>query len=261
MSKLTDFKCLVFDCYGTLIDWESGIINAFQPLLSRANKTPADSSTARTDLLKLFVQVESAIQSANPTMLYADVLAKVHSTIASDHFGGLPPSAEEEDAAFGASIADWEPFPDTRDALRRLSKHYKLAILSNVDRASFAHTKRKLEDGAGFTFDLILTAQDIGSYKPDLRNFQFALRRVNEEWGVEADQVVPTAQSLFHDHVPANRLGLKSSWIARRGSVVGAKESDLEEQGVKVTYTWKFETLGAMADEVERQSVESGEGA
>ncbi|KAG8959493.1 hypothetical protein FRC05_007722 [Tulasnella sp. 425] len=191
-------------------DWESGIITAFQLLLSRANKTAADSSTSRTDLLKLFVQVESAIQSANPTMLYADVLAKVHSTIASDHFG-LAPSADE-DANFGASIADWEPFPESRDALLR-------------------------------------------------RNFQFALNKVREEWGVEAEQVMPTAQSLFHDHVPANKLDLKSSWIARRGSVVGAKESDLEEQGVKVTYTWKFETLGAMADEVEKQFGESGEGA
>ncbi|KAG9008422.1 hypothetical protein FRB90_008906 [Tulasnella sp. 427] len=257
MSELTDLKCLIFDCYGTLVDWESGIIDAFQPLLSRYPKpNPQTDSLSRSDILKLFVQVENEVQTANPTMLYSDVLATAHSTVASSHFG-VEPSAEES-AAFGASVARWEPFPDTRDALRRLSKHYKLVILSNVDKSSFEHTRLKLEGSASdpaakaFTFDLILTAQDIGSYKPDLKNFRYALREVNERWGVEEVEVCATAQSLFHDHVPARKLGLKSCWIERAGAVVGASAEELREKGVDVGWTWRFATLGEMADEVER---------
>ncbi len=199
---LTDFDALTFDCYGTLVDWERGILDALAPWAARHGLAADDS------LLAGFARLEKRIQTADPKMLYRDVLRAVHGAIAAEH--GVS-STDEEARTFAESIADWPPFPDTPEALAYLKRHYKLVILSNVDNASFAHTEAKL----GVDFDAILTAEDIGSYKPDLRNFRYMLERL-EEMGVARAKVLLTAQSLFHDIAPAKALGLATLWVNRR---------------------------------------------
>lgn len=237
--KLTQFKALCFDVYGTLIDWESAVYDAIAPLVRRAGK-----DWTRKDILSVFCDVESDIQAQEPTALYTKVLADTYYALAKRL--DLPENAQLKEAAvlFGNSIADWKPFPDSIDALRRLSKHYKLVVLSNVDKTSFGHTQARLEEG--FNFDLILTAQEIGSYKPNLANFEYMLKTVKEKFGIDKHEVLVTANSLFHDHAPANSLGIASSWIIREGSVMGIKGN--------ATYVWAFGDLGDMAAAVEKEA-------
>lgn len=240
MSNLTSFKLLAFDVYGTLVDWETGVINALESLLSR---DPMKTFT-REELLHVYHEFEASEQTANPSMTYSELLATIHPKIASK-LGLIAPAADENEA-FGKSVGIWPAFPDTVEALKRLSKHYKLVVLSNVDRASFSRTNA----GAlgGVKFDAILTAQDIGSYKPDLRNFEYMLDHAKQDFGIEKDQVLSTAQSQFHDHYPAKKMGLRSVYIARKGAVMG----NVEES--KQVFGWKFDTLGEMADAVEKEA-------
>ena len=237
---LTSHKLLAFDVYGTLVDWETGVVNALGPLLSRNSS----KEYTREELLQVYHEFEAAEQTANPAMEYSELLATIHPKIASKL--GLPDPTTAEDQAFGNSVGIWPAFPDTVDALKRLSEFYKLVVLSNVDRASFSLTN------AGplgeVKFDAILTAQDIGSYKPNLRNFEYMLEHAQREFGVEKDEVLSTAQSQFHDHHPAKKLGLRSVYIARPGAVMG---NVAQEQQV---YDWKFDTLGDMAAAVENEA-------
>ncbi|KIJ36930.1 hypothetical protein M422DRAFT_211848 [Sphaerobolus stellatus SS14] len=236
--KLTQFKALSFDVYGTLIDWETPVHDAIAPIVRRAGK-----NWSRKDILTIYTDVETDIQAQNPTALYPTVLADTYYAIAKRLDLPETPELKEASVLFGNSIPDWKPFPDTIDALRRLSKHYKLVVLSNVDRNSFSFTQKILEQG--FQFDLILTAQDIGSYKPDLANFEYMLNAVKEKYGIEKHEVIVTANSRKHDHKPANSLGIASSWIKREGSVMG--------QSGNATYIWDFETLGEMADAADNE--------
>jgi 2-haloalkanoic acid dehalogenase type II len=231
MAQLTDFKVLSFDVYGTLIDWETGILANLQPLLDANNAT-----FSKEKLLEVVEECERTQQASTPDLKYYELLATIHPQIAAK-LGLAEPSAEQS-KSFGASVGSWPAFADTVDALKRLSKHYKLVVLSNVDRDSFAGTNSGPLQGV--KFDLILTAQDIGSYKPDLRNFQYMIKEVNDKLGVPKDQILQTAQSQFHDHHPAKEMGLKSSWIVRRGATMGSRD--------KLIYDWKFDTLGHMAD-------------
>ena len=201
--RLTDFRVLTFDCYGTLIDWETGIATALQPLLSKAA-----APLSRDAALELFARHESAQQADTPSMVYAELLATVHRRVADEL--GLPTTGAE-DRRFGASVPDWPAFPDSASSLRYLKDHYQLVILSNVDRAGFAGSNRRL----GVEFDAIFTAQDVGSYKPDLANFDYMLARLGER-GIAPADILHTAQSLFHDHAPAKRRGLATAWIDRR---------------------------------------------
>jgi len=201
--QLTNFSVLTFDCYGTLIDWESGIINALEPLLAQAK-----GRIGREQALEAFARLESAQEAATPDMLYPDVLATVHRQLASEW--GLQAS-EADHIAFGRSVGDWPAFPDSAEALAYLKKHYKLVILSNVDHGSFARSNERL----GVEFDHVFTAQDIGSYKPDPRNFAYLLDRL-ADLGTEKREILHVAQSLFHDHVPAQAAGLTTAWIDRR---------------------------------------------
>ncbi|KAE8362547.1 HAD-like domain-containing protein [Aspergillus caelatus] len=235
MSKLTNYRLLSFDVYGTLIDWETGVWNAIQPTL-----TANIAQVARESYLRLYHELEKAQQTKTPDMPYSQLLSTIHPQLAS-RLGLNPPTAEESNQ-FGESVGQWPAFPDTVEALRRLSKHYKLVVLSNVDRESFQKTNAGSLQG--FPFDLIITAQDVGSYKPELANFEYMLKAVKEQFGVEAEQVLQTAQSQFHDHHPAKKMGLKSSWIERPGALMGNLEDTV--------YDWKFDTLGDMADAVER---------
>ncbi len=230
--RLADFSVLTFDCYGTLIDWESGIVQALQPWLERAGVR-----ASREQILAAFAAAEAPQQQATPGLLYPDLLARVHGAIAVQF--GVAPDPEAA-RAFGASIGDWSAFPDSAEALAYLEQHYRLVILSNVDRASFAQSEKKLK----VAFDAVYTAQDIGSYKPDPRNFEYLLARLGEQ-GIAREQILHTAESLYHDHIPAKRFGLATCWIHRRAGQEGHGATRRPEAEVRPDF--RFPTLGAMA--------------
>ena len=202
IRRLTDFKVLSFDTYGTLIDWEAGIHRALEPLLCRVSLT-------REAALEGFAAAEQAQQAATPAMIYRDLLGAVHGTLA-DQWG--LDAAPGEAAAFGASVADWPAFPDAPAALAYLARHYKMVTLTNCDRDSYKGSSQRLD----FEWDAIYTAQDIGSYKPDPRNFDYLLEHLRADFGFGKGDILHTAQSLFHDHIPATALGLATAWIDRR---------------------------------------------
>lgn len=204
-QNLNDYSVLTFDCYGTLIDWESGIWDAFQPLLFSNSCDEYDRQT----VLQCHAKAESAQQNKTPDMLYPEILHHVHIAVAKAL--GLKTSPDL-DHKFGQSVPYWPAFPDTADALRILKKHYKLVILSNVDNAGFSASNTKL----GVEFDRIFTAEEIGSYKPDPANFEYMLSRLEQDLSIESHRILHVAQSLFHDHVPARKAGLNCGWIDRQ---------------------------------------------
>ena len=229
--KLSDFKALSFDCYGTLIDWESGILAALKKLQDRAG-------VSGDELLEAYGEVEHQVEEEFPALAYSQLLEKVHSGL-SRRFGLSADSVEA--AKFGASVGDWPAFPDSAEALRYLKQHFTLIILSNVDRLSFAGSQQRL----GVEFDFVFTAQDIGSYKPDLRNFEYMLAQLEGNRITKPD-LLHVAQSLFHDHAPANRMGIASAWIDRRHEKAGGGATVIPEPIPH--YDFRFTSLGALAD-------------
>jgi 2-haloalkanoic acid dehalogenase type II len=240
---LADYTTLTFDCYGTLIDWESGIWDAYQPLIAASGR----ADITRAGALAAHARLESAQQTSMPGMLYPELLARVHGGFANRY--GLE-TTKEMDAAFGASVPHWPAFPDTADALRRLGQRYKLVILSNVNRAGFAASNAKL----GVTFDAIYTAEDIGSYKPTARNFEHMLERLEADHGITKGEILHTAQSLFHDHVPAGDFGLARAWIDRQGLSKGGAWGATAEVPERPEVDFLFPTMAAMADAVEAET-------
>jgi 2-haloacid dehalogenase len=199
------FEALTFDCYGTLIDWETGLAAAFRPIVD-AHGVEADDEA----VLAAYARHEAAA-AAGPYMRYRDVLAAGLRGVAQD-LGFEPTAAEVE--AFSGSVADWPAFADSADALRTLQRRYKLGVITNCDDDLFAASNRKL----GVEFDWIVTAEQVGSYKPDERNFHVAFERL----ALPRERILHVAQSLFHDHVTAKRLGLTTVWIDRRGDRQGS---------------------------------------
>ncbi len=224
---------LSFDCYGTLIDWESGLYDALAPLRVRTG-----TALSRDAVLEAFARLESRQQATTPALPYPVLLAEVHGQLATE-WGVTRDTAE--DAAFGASVGDWPAFADTVESLRYLQRHFRLAILSNVDRTSFRATNRRL----GVEFGTILTAQDIGVYKPDPRTFACLLDRMRHQ-GTPSGKILHVAQSLFHDHGPAQAAGLASAWIDRRHAVGGSGATARVPVGVR--YDFRFVSLAALAD-------------
>ena len=201
--KLSDFKALSFDCYGTLIDWETGLFDALVPLTSRVSRP-----LSRDEVLEAHARHESSQQLSTPAKSYRDLLAIVYKRLAEEW--GV--SATWADCVrYGQSVQNWPAFPDSAAALQYLKQHYKLVILSNVDNESFAASNEKLK----VAFDAIYTAEDVGSYKPSDRNFDYMLDKLTS-LGIARHEILHTAESLFHDHAPANRHGLVSCWIYRR---------------------------------------------
>jgi 2-haloalkanoic acid dehalogenase type II len=238
--KLTDFRVLTFDCYGTLIDWESGINTALQPLLARSGR-----GLGRDAALEAFARHEAAQEAETPGMLYSELLAVVHRRLAAE-WG--TPTTPEQDATFGASVPDWPAFADSQGALQYLKKYYKLVILSNVDRASFAGSNRRL----GVEFDAVYTAQDIGSYKPNPANFHYLLDHLAALGFGRAD-ILHTAQSLFHDHAPARAFGLAGAWIDRRHDLQGwGATPPAPEAGHDFRFTSMAAMVKAHQEEVRR---------
>jgi putative hydrolase of the HAD superfamily len=205
---LTDFKALTFDCYGTLIDWESGMIEALRSLTSRVN-----GKLERNQILEAHARHESRQQLQTPAKRYNELLAIVYKRLAEEW--GVSVSLDDCEV-YGNSVRAWPTFTDSPSALQYLKKYYKLIVLSNVDNRSFSFSNQKLQ----VEFDAIYTAEDIGSYKPDDRNFTYMLEHVRT-LGLAKDQLLHTAESLFHDHGPANRQGISNCWIFRRHAQQG----------------------------------------
>ena len=201
--KLTDFKALTFDCYGTLIDWETGMVTALRPLTERVGQ-----ELMRDAILEAHARHESSQQKWAPATRYSDLLAVVYKRLAEEW--GVSVSHDECDT-YVNSVQHWPAFPDSAEALLYLKEHYQLVILSNVDNRSFAHSREKL----GVHFDAVYTAEDIASYKPSDRNFDYMLEKL-ASLGLAKPDILHTAESMFHDHGPANRHGLASCWIYRR---------------------------------------------
>jgi 2-haloalkanoic acid dehalogenase type II len=231
--EITDFTTLSFDCYGTLIDWEGGLVQALRPWIEGHGLGLDDEG-----LLDAFARAEAVQQKAAPGTLYPTILENTFATMAEQL--GRPVEAREL-AAFGRSVKDWPAFADSAAALAYLKRHYKLVILSNVDNASFRHSNAKL----GVDFDLIVTAEDVGSYKPNRRNFHIMLDRL-AEMGVAKGALLHVAQSLFHDHGPARQLGLATCWINRRHDKPGWGATPPPPE--PVTPDWEFPTLAAFVD-------------
>lgn len=224
--KLTDFKVLTFDCYGTLIDWESGMVEGLRPLTERV-----DGPLTRNDILEAHARHESSQQKWTPGMPYRELLTIVYKRLAEEWAIDV---TTQDCEAYGDSVQFWPAFPDSAGALQYLKKHYKLVILSNVDNRSFAYSNRKLE----VEFDAIYTAQDVGSYKPSDRNFEYMLEKL-ATLGLQKSDILHTAESMFHDHVPANRHGLATCWIYRRHNQEGfgatMHPGDIPDTGFRFT--------------------------
>jgi 2-haloacid dehalogenase len=193
------FEALTFDCYGTLIDWEAGLAAAFRPILAAHGIARDDD-----DVLTRFASHEAAAE-AGPYQTYRRVLAAGLRGVAGEL--GFDPS-DDETVAFSGSVVDWPAFPDSAAALTRLKSHFRLGVITNCDDDLFAASNERL----GADFDWIVTAQQLRSYKPAERNFTLAFDRI----GLPRDHILHVAQSLFHDHAPAQRLGMTTVWIDRR---------------------------------------------
>ena len=238
MARLTDYRVLTFDCYGTLIDWEGGIWDALQPLIMRGG-----ADVTRDAALLAFAKFETVHERDHPDLRYPDLLARVHRSIAESL--GIETS-DALDEAFGASVPLWPAFADTADALRALKRHYKLVILSNVHRDGFAASNRKL----GVEFDAIYTAEDIGSYKPADANFEYMLAHLKSDLGLDKSDILHTAQSLHHDHTPARRFGLANAWIDRQRLSQGGSWGATEEVEAMPETDFVFFSMGEMAEAV-----------
>jgi 2-haloacid dehalogenase len=201
---LTQFDALTFDCYGTLIDWERGILAAVHAALPDA--TADDES-----ILVAFARHEAAIE-AGPYLPYRTVLERTLRALAGEVGGTEPTDAAV--ATFGGSVVDWPAFPDSAAALAELAARYRLGVITNCDDDLFAASERRL----GVRFDPVVTAQQAKRYKPNPRGFELAFERI----GLPPRRILHVAQSLYHDHVPAKRLGLSTVWVNRRAGRPGA---------------------------------------
>lgn len=197
--RFDSIHLITFDCYGTLIDWENGMLEALRPLFSRNGHTVSD-----LQILELYGEIEAELE-AGSYVPYRQVLSQAAREIG--HRLGIEVSAKEG-SAFAESLTRWKPFIDTVPALQSLARRFRLGIISNVDDDLFAETRKKL---APVTFDFVVTAQQMQSYKPARRNFEEAIRRS----GLAKDQILHAGQSLYHDIAPANALGIRNVWVNR----------------------------------------------
>lgn len=202
------FDALTFDCYGTLIDWEAGLLDAFRGVLPTHGVSIDDEA-----LLERYAGFEAAAE-AGPYLRYRDVLATGLRGVAAD-LGAVVSDAQA--ATFGGSVVDWPAFPDSEPALARLNERFRLGVLTNCDDDLFAASNARL----GVAFDWVVTAQQVGSYKPAEANF-LALFELLGADGVPRERILHVAQSLYHDHAPAKRLGMTTVWIDRRHDRLGA---------------------------------------
>ena len=236
--RLSDHSTLTFDCYGTLIDWESGMVAGLSRLTDRK------PDLTRDEVLEAHARHESDQQRLTPAMRYSDLLAVVHKRLAEEW---RVETTWEECEAYGRSVPDWPAFPDSADALAYLGRHFHLVILSNVDNRSFAGSAARLK--ARWT--ATVTAEDCGGYKPTGRNFEVMLARLSA-LGIERGSILHTAESLFHDHVPAGRHGLARAWIHRRHAQGGFGAT--MDPGETPHVDFRFTSMAEMAEAHEKES-------
>jgi 2-haloacid dehalogenase len=232
LADPSHFDAMSFDCYGTLIDWETGILTTLRPW-ARSQGLQLDDEA----LLAAFSRHEGRIQKERPGAPYPEVLAQTFRSIGREVGGEV---TDAEAGAFGSSVGSWPAFPDSRDALAALARRYRLIIVSNVDRRSFARSNQQL----GVTFAAIITAEDVGSYKPAPAHFHALLRKL-ADLGVARERLVHVAQSLFHDHVPAKAAGLPTIWINRRAGRPGWGATP--PPAALVHPDWEFPSMAALA--------------
>ncbi|KAK4129752.1 HAD-like protein [Parathielavia appendiculata] len=253
MSDLTTFSALSFDCYGTLIDWESGLLSDLSPLLTAL---PSSHPWHTTPLLAVqrFNDHSEHLWATQPKLAYDANLVESFRRLAKEQNVNLP---EETLSRIGDGPGRWPAFADTVEGLLKLGRYYKLIILSNVNEANI--TRAVAGPLAGARFDAVYTAEAIGSYKPSHDNFRYLFAGARREFGVDKEQggLLHVARSLTADHVPAKELGLRSVWIARGGDKpegygTGGDYEKLKGEG-KLAFEWMFQTIGEFADEVERQ--------
>lgn len=231
--NLSDYDTLSFDCYGTLIDWEQGLGSILSAWAAEAGL-----ERDREALLAAYAAHETRTTREAPTMLYSSVLASSFTALGEELGTTVSPAWA---ARLGASVPDWPAFLDSHDALSALGSHYTLIILSNVHRAGFAGSARRLD----VSFDRILTAEDIGSYKPSARNFE-VLKKLCAEIGIGEGKLLHVAQSLFHDHLPAKAAGIPTVWINRRYDQPGWGATP--EPTAEVSPDWEYPSMAAFAE-------------
>ncbi|HLO41974.1 MAG TPA: haloacid dehalogenase type II [Phycisphaerales bacterium] len=241
MISLAGITHITFDCYGTLIDWEAGILKAIRPILSIHGRRPSDD-----EVLELYARVESSIE-AGPYMPYRDVLRETMAAIGL-HYGL---SLEEKELErLPASVAQWPPFADTVEALALLARHCTLTIVSNIDEDLFEGSRVRLEGGGGEessrVIDRLVSAELCRSYKPHPRHFKVALALMD----VPPQCVLHVAQSLYHDIVPARELGLRTAWINRRHDKAGAGATP--RVAPEIRHDLEFKDLASLARQIER---------
>lgn len=237
--NMDSVRLITFDCYGTLIDWETGMLNAMRPLFGGGD--PARDF----ELLEMYGEVELELESG-PYMPYLRVLSAAVQEMGSR----LDRKISREDGdRFAESLVTWEPFPDTVAALQRLATRFRLGIISNTDDALFAETKKKL----GVPFDPIITAQQVKSYKPAHRNFEEVLRRA----GLPKDEVLHAGQSVLHDVIPATELGLRTVWVNRPSIRPGAGAT----RRAVCLPTFEVSSLAGLADLMLGQSSSANQAA
>lgn len=230
--EITDFEAISFDCYGTLIDWEAGLLSVLAPwAISR------DLGLDNEALLAAYAGYEERAEAEHPRTPYPEILRRSMNALGKDL--GAEVTAEDAER-LAMSVPDWPPFEDSHAALAALGRRFKLIILSNVDRSSFAGSAERL----GVTFDSVLTAQDVGYYKPSPWNFA-ALQQEARRLGVGEGRLLHAAQSLFHDHVPAKAVGLHTVWINRRHGRSGWGATPAPP--VEVKPDWEFPSMAAFA--------------
>jgi 2-haloacid dehalogenase len=233
---LTEYKAVSFDCYGTLIDWETGIAAVLGPWARSLGLVLSDE-----DLLVAYADSEAAVERETPSALYPDVLAMAFRRVGEKL---ETPVTDRWAQRLGESVPQWPAFPDSADSLGRLARHYKLIILSNVDRAGFAASNQKLRGD----FAAVITAEDVGAYKPAENHFR-ALDTTLARLGVARRELLHVAQSLFHDHVPAKREGLSSVWINRRHDRAGWGATP--QPTGEWSYDRQFNSMAAFASAVD----------
>lgn len=226
-----------------ILTLSGGMFAGLQPLLSRV-PTPNLYINDKFHTLSAFQAFEWSIQHSQPTLRYNELLPLAYKAFAVSL--SLPEPSDQEAHEFSSQIGNWPAFPDTVPALKALKKHYKLVMLSNIDNDSIARTLTG--PLAGVDFDAVYTAHDIGSYKPDLKNFRYLVEGVKRDLEVEKGEILHTAQSLTHDCVPAKSMGLSSTWIDRENQE--EKRQELKEQ---LNFTWRFGSLGEMAEAVDKE--------
>ena len=219
------FDVLTFDCYGTLIDWEAGLLHALHAALPSA-------SASDDELLEEYARHEAAAEGG-PYRTYREVLAAGLRGVAAREGATL---GDDLVARFSESVRDWPAFPDSAEALARLQERFRLGVITNCDADLFAASAERL----GVDFDWVVTAEQARAYKPSHVPFQLAFETID----VPRERILHVAQSLYHDHVPAKELGLTSVWIDRRRDRPGFGATPVADASPAAAYP----TMAALAD-------------